>query len=144
MLGGGAAGSDTVIEAIREAEKNDDVVAIVLRIDSPGGSALASASGMGRGSGWSLAVARLRGIRRGADGLGGVVADNGVPEPDVRTGDVAAGPCVFRRCRASVPTQARPSFRSMPGRCGSGLWTVVESGSSVNAPWPVRASRASA
>lgn len=42
LLGGGAAGSDTVIEAIREAEKNDDVVAIVLRIDSPGGSALAS------------------------------------------------------------------------------------------------------
>jgi len=31
-----------VIEAIRDAEKNDDVAAIVLRIDSPGGSALAS------------------------------------------------------------------------------------------------------
>lgn len=48
--------------------------------------------------------------------------------------------CVFRRCRASIPTQARPSFRSMPGRCGSGLWTVVESGSSVNAPWRVKGS----
>jgi protease-4 len=42
LLGGGSAGADTVIEAIRDAEKNDDVVAIVLRIDSPGGSALAS------------------------------------------------------------------------------------------------------
>ncbi|MFN9368333.1 MAG: signal peptide peptidase SppA [Planctomycetia bacterium] len=42
LFGGGTAGSDTVIEAIRDAEKNDDVAAIVLRIDSPGGSALAS------------------------------------------------------------------------------------------------------
>lgn len=42
LFGGGSAGSETIIEAIRDAEKNDDVAAIVLRIDSPGGSALAS------------------------------------------------------------------------------------------------------
>jgi len=42
LLGGGSAGADSVIEAIRSADKNDKVVAIVLRIDSPGGSALAS------------------------------------------------------------------------------------------------------
>jgi protease-4 len=42
LLAGGAAGSDTVIKAIREAAKDDNVAAIVLRIDSPGGSALAS------------------------------------------------------------------------------------------------------
>jgi protease-4 len=41
-LSGSTVGSDTVIEAIREAEKNDKVKAIVLRVDSPGGSALAS------------------------------------------------------------------------------------------------------
>ncbi len=41
-LGGSSVGSDTIIEAIREAEKNDKVKAIVLRVDSPGGSALAS------------------------------------------------------------------------------------------------------
>lgn len=41
-LSGQTVGSDTVIEAIREAEKNDKVKAIVLRVDSPGGSALAS------------------------------------------------------------------------------------------------------
>jgi protease-4 len=35
-------GSTTTIEAIREAEKDDTVKAIVLRVDSPGGSALAS------------------------------------------------------------------------------------------------------
>ncbi len=35
-------GSTTIIEALREANKDKDVVAIVLRIDSPGGSALAS------------------------------------------------------------------------------------------------------
>ena len=42
LLAGAAAGSDTVIKAIREAAKDDQVAAIVLRIDSPGGSALAS------------------------------------------------------------------------------------------------------
>ncbi|MEI6238867.1 MAG: signal peptide peptidase SppA [Planctomycetia bacterium] len=42
LLAGGSAGSDTVIKAIRDAAKDDTVAAIVLRIDSPGGSALAS------------------------------------------------------------------------------------------------------
>ncbi|MFO0424708.1 MAG: S49 family peptidase [Planctomycetia bacterium] len=42
LLAGGSAGSDTVIEAIRDAAKDEQVAAIVLRIDSPGGSALAS------------------------------------------------------------------------------------------------------
>jgi len=42
LLGGGSAGADTVIEAIRDAAKDEQVAAIVLRIDSPGGSALAS------------------------------------------------------------------------------------------------------
>jgi protease IV len=41
-LTGSTVGSDTIVEAIREAEKNDKVKAIVLRVDSPGGSALAS------------------------------------------------------------------------------------------------------
>jgi protease-4 len=35
-------GSDSVAEAIRQARKDDSVKAIILRIDSPGGSALAS------------------------------------------------------------------------------------------------------
>ena len=42
LLGGSAVGSATMIEAIQQAEKDDTVKAIVLRIDSPGGSALAS------------------------------------------------------------------------------------------------------
>ncbi len=42
LFGGDAVGSTTMIEAIREAEKDPKVKAIVLRIDSPGGSALAS------------------------------------------------------------------------------------------------------
>jgi len=42
LLAGGAAGSDAVIEAIRDAAQDEKVAAIVLRIDSPGGSALAS------------------------------------------------------------------------------------------------------
>ncbi len=42
LLMGGAAGSETIVKAIREAAADDKVAAIVLRIDSPGGSALAS------------------------------------------------------------------------------------------------------
>lgn len=42
LMGGETVGSETLVEAIREAEANPTVKAIVLRIDSPGGSALAS------------------------------------------------------------------------------------------------------
>jgi protease IV len=41
-LGGEMAGSDTVAGAIRDARKDDSIRAIVLRIDSPGGSGTAS------------------------------------------------------------------------------------------------------
>ena len=42
LLGGSSGGSDAVIKAIRQAANDSSVAAIVLRIDSPGGSALAS------------------------------------------------------------------------------------------------------
>lgn len=42
LTGGSSVGSDTIVEAIRAADKDETVKAIVLRIDSPGGSALAS------------------------------------------------------------------------------------------------------
>ncbi|GIW79726.1 MAG: protease IV [Gemmatales bacterium] len=42
LLGANICGSTTMIEAIQEAEKDETVKAIVLRVDSPGGSALAS------------------------------------------------------------------------------------------------------
>lgn len=42
LLGGGSGGSDAVIKAIRQAAADSSVAAIVIRIDSPGGSALAS------------------------------------------------------------------------------------------------------
>jgi protease-4 len=41
-LQGETVGSDTLVAAIKEADKNPTVKAIVLRVDSPGGSALAS------------------------------------------------------------------------------------------------------
>jgi protease-4 len=41
-FGGQVMGSTTIVEALREANEDKQVVAIVLRIDSPGGSALAS------------------------------------------------------------------------------------------------------
>ncbi|MFO0936458.1 MAG: signal peptide peptidase SppA [Gemmataceae bacterium] len=40
--GGNSVGSETIVNAIHQAEKNETVKAIVLRVDSPGGSALAS------------------------------------------------------------------------------------------------------
>ena len=42
LMGNKIVGSETIIKAIRTAEKNKRVKAIVLRVDSPGGSALAS------------------------------------------------------------------------------------------------------
>ncbi len=42
LLGGESCGSTTIIEAIQQAENDKTVKAIVLRVDSPGGSALAS------------------------------------------------------------------------------------------------------
>lgn len=42
ILGEATMGSDTVVKHLREAEKDKTVKAIVLRVDSPGGSALAS------------------------------------------------------------------------------------------------------
>jgi protease-4 len=41
-FGGHVLGSTTIVEALRKANKDKQVAAIVLRIDSPGGSALAS------------------------------------------------------------------------------------------------------
>ena len=42
LLGEATMGSETVVQHLREAEKDKTVKAIVLRVDSPGGSALAS------------------------------------------------------------------------------------------------------
>jgi protease-4 len=42
LFGGSTLGGDTIVKAIRTAEKDEKVKAIVLRVDSPGGSAMAS------------------------------------------------------------------------------------------------------
>src|SRR5262249_57809723 len=42
LFGAETVGSTTMVEAIRQAEEDGTVKAIVLRVDSPGGSALAS------------------------------------------------------------------------------------------------------
>ncbi|QDT93055.1 signal peptide peptidase SppA [Gimesia algae] len=42
LMGGNVLGSDTFIKAVKKAADDDQVKAIVLRVDSPGGSALAS------------------------------------------------------------------------------------------------------
>lgn len=42
ILGGSSMGSTTIVEALQQANRDKDVKAIVMRVDSPGGSALAS------------------------------------------------------------------------------------------------------
>jgi protease-4 len=42
LLGGAATGSDTVVQALNQARRTNAVKAVVLRVDSPGGSAFAS------------------------------------------------------------------------------------------------------
>jgi protease-4 len=42
LFGGGSTGSDTIVRAIAQAREKDSVAALVLRVDSPGGSAFAS------------------------------------------------------------------------------------------------------
>ncbi len=42
LFGGSSIGSETIRRAMRMAERNDNIKAVVIRIDSPGGSALAS------------------------------------------------------------------------------------------------------
>lgn len=42
LFGDSTMGSTTIVEALRKASNDDEVAAIVLRVDSPGGSALAS------------------------------------------------------------------------------------------------------
>jgi protease-4 len=42
LLGGAATGSDTIVQALDQARRADAIKAVVLRVDSPGGSAFAS------------------------------------------------------------------------------------------------------
>ncbi len=42
LFGSGSMGSNTIVKALRDAREDDDVKAIVFRVDSPGGSGLAS------------------------------------------------------------------------------------------------------
>lgn len=67
---GGEAGAETIIQALDEAERDDDVKAVVLRVDSPGGDALASELIARR-------VARLAKVKPVIASLGGVAASGG-------------------------------------------------------------------
>src|SRR5262249_8544337 len=70
MMGGEKLGSDTIIKALRDAEKDPKVVAIVLRVDSPGGSAMASDL-MWR------EIARIKGKKPVVASMGDIAASGG-------------------------------------------------------------------
>ncbi|MCU0493489.1 MAG: S49 family peptidase [Chloroflexaceae bacterium] len=42
IIGGSQAGSDSLVQALRQAERNEQIAALVLHVDSPGGDAFAS------------------------------------------------------------------------------------------------------
>jgi len=90
-FGGDAMGSETIVAALEEARKNDDVKAVVLRVNSPGGSALASDMI------WR-AVQRVREKKPVVASMGGVAASGGywismgcdkiVAQPSTITGSI--------------------------------------------------------
>jgi ClpP class serine protease len=67
---GGEAGAETIVRALDEAERDADVKAVVLRVESPGGDALASELIARR-------VARLAKLKPVIASLGGVAASGG-------------------------------------------------------------------
>lgn len=69
-VGGAVAGAETVVERLEEAREDDRVRAVVLRVDSPGGSALASDLIL-------RAVDRLRARKPVVVSMGGTAASGG-------------------------------------------------------------------
>ncbi len=98
LFGGDGAGADDVVDAINEAKNDDDVVAIVLRINSPGGDALASDL-MWR------AVMQARDVKPVIASMGDVAASGGyyvaaaadtiIAEPNTITGSIGVFGLMF-------------------------------------------------
>ncbi len=90
--GGGTAGSETVTEHLRQAAADDDVVAVVLDVDSPGGSYIASdtiwrAVHQVRESGRPV-VASMGGLAASGGYYVSMGADEIVAEPSTLTGSI--------------------------------------------------------
>ena len=125
-FGHSSAGGDTIAAALREAAADDDVAAIVLRVDSPGGSVTGSETI------WREVVAGPRGGQAGGgvDGCGGGLRrllrvdgrrrDRRQPGHHHRLdrgGDrQAGGPRSQGTARASAPTRCAPTPTPTPGR----------------------------
>jgi len=90
-FGGTSAGDRTVVERLRDLEDDDDIAAVVIRVDSPGGSALASDVI------WR-AVGELKAVKPVVASMGGMAASGGyyvamatdhiVADPSTLTGSI--------------------------------------------------------
>jgi protease-4 len=98
ILGSGGAGAEDVIDALQTAEEDDDVKAVVLRVESPGGDSLASDLI------WN-AVGKLRKTKPVISSFGDVAASGGyyaavgtdliVAEPTTLTGSIGVFALTF-------------------------------------------------
>lgn len=128
-FGGGAMGSDTICAALRAARRDEKVKAVVFRVDSPGGSYVASDAicntmtpqnaewGRAEDHAWALSVAErtLRVVRgeplRLPDALDLLTVDDDVGGP-FPPGPRDAFPATLRSSGAEVTEVAQPT----PGR----------------------------
>lgn len=93
FLGDRASGSETIANLLRAAEQDDDVAAIVLAIDSPGGSALASdliAREVRRIKARKPVVAYLNGVAASGGYYVAALANHIVAQPLTVTGSIGA------------------------------------------------------
>jgi protease-4 len=138
-LGGPAAGSDTVVAALQAAARDEDVKAVVLRVDSPGGSYVASDA-------IRRAVQKLRDTGRPVvASMGSVAASGGyfvampadrvVALPTTLTGSIGvlAGKMVLQRTwdrigivREDVPTGPRSTMFSSLQPFSDEQWAALD------------------
>ena len=124
-LGGSSAGGDTVAAALRQAAADDDVAAIVLRVDSPGGSVTGSETI------WREVVRTRESGKPVVASMGAVAASGGyyvsmaadaiIANPGTITGSigVVTGKLVARDLKdrlGSAPTPCAPTPTPTPGR----------------------------
>jgi protease-4 len=138
-IGGPSAGSDTVVAALHAAADMDDVKAVVLRVDSPGGSYVASdairrAVQQVRASGRPV-VATMGSVAASGGFFVSMPADRIVALPTTLTGSIGvlAGKMVLQRTwerlgvvREDVPTGPRSTMFSTLQPFSDEQWAALD------------------
>jgi protease-4 len=127
LIGGSQAGSDTIIQALRQGERNPRVAAVVIHLDSPGGDAFASDLI------WREAL-RLNRIKPVVVSMGDVAASGGyyiaaparaiVARPSTLTGSI--GVYTVRPNAAALLERAAIGVETIARGANSGLYSPVQ------------------